>query len=144
MIRPPPRSTRTDTLFPYTTLFRSLFVEEVEHAADVLVHAQQHAVVVLDELLVVAADTLVLGQRGRDLVAEVAHAGDLHVGLAHGAGAAGEVLVQRRRLGHLPVLERLGEARRRLPGAVRGSEARRGGDEWVSTGRSRGVPDPKN
>src|SRR3546814_16868211 len=25
MIRPPPRSTRTDTLFPYTTLFRSVF-----------------------------------------------------------------------------------------------------------------------
>src|SRR3546814_16777141 len=24
MIRPPPRSTRTDTLFPYTALFRSL------------------------------------------------------------------------------------------------------------------------
>src|SRR3546814_11037402 len=24
MIRPPPRTTRTDTLFPYTTLFRSL------------------------------------------------------------------------------------------------------------------------
>src|SRR3546814_14743080 len=33
MIRPPPRSTRTDTLFPYTTLFRSfgeagVFVEQ--------------------------------------------------------------------------------------------------------------------
>src|SRR3546814_15828328 len=27
MIRRPPRSTRTDTLFPYTTLFRSLFVK---------------------------------------------------------------------------------------------------------------------
>src|SRR3546814_11984770 len=27
MIRRPPRSTRTDTLFPYTTLFRSLGVE---------------------------------------------------------------------------------------------------------------------
>src|SRR3546814_19811788 len=27
MIRRPPRSTRTDTLFPYTTLFRSDFVE---------------------------------------------------------------------------------------------------------------------
>src|SRR3546814_3939897 len=26
MIRPPPRSTRTDTLFPYTTLFRSKFL----------------------------------------------------------------------------------------------------------------------
>src|SRR3546814_9513659 len=25
MIRQPPRSTRTDTLFPYTTLFRSIF-----------------------------------------------------------------------------------------------------------------------
>src|SRR3546814_1540068 len=26
MIRRPPRSTRTDTLFPYTTLFRSIYV----------------------------------------------------------------------------------------------------------------------
>src|SRR3546814_12432519 len=26
MIRPPPRTTRTDTLFPYTTLFRSVYV----------------------------------------------------------------------------------------------------------------------
>src|SRR3546814_3951493 len=26
MIRRPPRSTRTDTLFPYTTLFRSLWI----------------------------------------------------------------------------------------------------------------------
>src|SRR3546814_1599300 len=29
MIRRPPRSTRTDTLFPYTTLFRSLFVDDL-------------------------------------------------------------------------------------------------------------------
>src|SRR3546814_15725387 len=29
MIRPPPRSTRTDTLFPYTTLFRSAAVHAV-------------------------------------------------------------------------------------------------------------------
>src|SRR3546814_1185623 len=29
MVRRPPRSTRTDTLFPYTTLFRSLDGEEV-------------------------------------------------------------------------------------------------------------------
>src|SRR3546814_12348842 len=28
MIRRPPRSTRTDTLFPYTTRFRSVLVEE--------------------------------------------------------------------------------------------------------------------
>src|SRR3546814_13152400 len=32
MIRRPPRSTRTDTLFPYTTLFRSLAL--VPHASD--------------------------------------------------------------------------------------------------------------
>src|SRR3546814_8966955 len=30
MIRRPPRSTRTDTLFPYTTLFRSLVGGDVE------------------------------------------------------------------------------------------------------------------
>src|SRR3546814_15296515 len=35
MIRRPPRSTRTDTLFPYTTLFRSyLFLTEVVGVAD--------------------------------------------------------------------------------------------------------------
>src|SRR3546814_7068243 len=33
MIRRPPRSTRTDTLFPYTTLFRSLAVRYGEAAA---------------------------------------------------------------------------------------------------------------
>src|SRR3546814_2107449 len=31
MLRRPPRSTRTDTLFPYTTLFRSGSVELFEH-----------------------------------------------------------------------------------------------------------------
>src|SRR3546814_5118563 len=30
MIRRPPRSTRTDTLFPYTTLFRSILVEPIK------------------------------------------------------------------------------------------------------------------
>src|SRR3546814_9807762 len=34
-IRRPPRSTRTDTLFPYTTLFRSV-VEEHQHAGEAL------------------------------------------------------------------------------------------------------------
>src|SRR3546814_3984750 len=29
MIRRPPRSTRTDTLFPYTTLFRSLLLADI-------------------------------------------------------------------------------------------------------------------
>src|SRR3546814_14132061 len=34
MIRRPPRSTRTDTLFPYTTLFRSGRVQSVAEATD--------------------------------------------------------------------------------------------------------------
>src|SRR3546814_7433740 len=33
MLRRPPRSTRTDTLFPYTTLFRSLDVEQTPLAS---------------------------------------------------------------------------------------------------------------
>src|SRR3546814_1580979 len=36
MIRRPPRSTRTDTLFPYTTLFRSGMDMEMEVKADAL------------------------------------------------------------------------------------------------------------
>src|SRR3546814_7871569 len=40
MIRRPPRSTRTDTLFPYTTLFRSLAVVAItdRQPRDALVH----------------------------------------------------------------------------------------------------------
>src|SRR3546814_15168011 len=38
MIRRPPRSTRTDTLFPYTTLFRS-----IEYAAKLIVYVRQLA-----------------------------------------------------------------------------------------------------
>src|SRR3546814_15403186 len=34
MIRRPPRSTRTDTLFPYTTLFRSWAIENRVYAED--------------------------------------------------------------------------------------------------------------
>src|SRR3546814_12418300 len=34
MMRHPPRSTRTDTLFPYTTLFRSDFVQVYERRVD--------------------------------------------------------------------------------------------------------------
>src|SRR3546814_1750246 len=36
MIRRPPRSTRTDTLFPYTTLFRSLVYDEVVQESPLL------------------------------------------------------------------------------------------------------------
>src|SRR3546814_4996193 len=41
MIRRPPRSTRTDTLFPYTTLFRShIFIVRGEDFERVAAHAE--------------------------------------------------------------------------------------------------------
>src|SRR3546814_12170885 len=43
MIRRPPRSTRTDTLFPYTTLFRSL-----RQGINVLADALEYDAIVLD------------------------------------------------------------------------------------------------
>src|SRR3546814_3000465 len=39
MIRLPPRSTRTDTLFPYTTLFRSSYLYRAFHALPPLTNA---------------------------------------------------------------------------------------------------------
>src|SRR3546814_14541651 len=47
MIRRPPRSTRTDTLFPYTTLFRSvpLKPEHRHHVQNMLTHLRLHFVI---------------------------------------------------------------------------------------------------
>src|SRR3546814_3708607 len=46
MLRRPPRSTRTDTLVPYTTLFRSQGTDRGQHAGDraapLLVRAERH------------------------------------------------------------------------------------------------------
>src|SRR3546814_3163858 len=41
MIRRPPRSTRTDTLFPYTTLFRSLHPREERPGAQLCYHVEE-------------------------------------------------------------------------------------------------------
>src|SRR3546814_2578061 len=41
MLRRPPRSTRTDTLFPYTTLFRSVVGEHELHIAHGIVRARK-------------------------------------------------------------------------------------------------------
>src|SRR3546814_2284425 len=55
MIRRPPRSTRTDTLFPYTTLFRSESpaADEDEISTDQLTRRLEEA-----ETVVVRAETL--------------------------------------------------------------------------------------
>src|SRR3546814_5563923 len=64
MMRRPPRSTRTDTLFPYTTLFRSS-VEGVAHP--VLVFDQRDAAVAVAvharEVIAGGVDLRVRGER---------------------------------------------------------------------------------
>src|SRR3546814_19565078 len=42
MIRQPPRSTRTDTLFPYTTLFRSIGVNRGHRPVMAGIHRLEH------------------------------------------------------------------------------------------------------
>src|SRR3546814_11770495 len=44
MIRRPPRSTRTDTLFPYTTLFRSILLSNQAPSVDVEVDGRDRCV----------------------------------------------------------------------------------------------------
>src|SRR3546814_20331762 len=81
MIRRPPRSTRTDTLFPYTTLFRS-------HAAVVEAHHR------IDETLAefaaeqgLAADAHLVHHDIGDMAARLAHLlvrlADRHPGRVH-------------------------------------------------------------
>src|SRR3546814_12910370 len=110
MSRRPPRSPRTDTLCPYTTLFRSL----ARAAASALTEGFD----------------LALG------VDEV-HLFDLDVEqLFHGSADIG---LGCRRGNHEYVLVMLGQTRRFL-GDVRRSEERRVGKECVSTCRSRWSP----
>src|SRR3546814_4801573 len=56
MIRRPPRSTRTDTLFPYTTLFRS---ESDHHRREVALELRRAASRALTAGYTSAAETLV-------------------------------------------------------------------------------------
>src|SRR3546814_11876242 len=124
MIRPPPRSTRTDTLFPYTTLFRS--------------HGDAHAVP--------------LDQGERRGKAGVAGTDHRHLAIG-GTRQRRRVARQRRRRGFpiaadrdIAIIEgRVVEAAqvallKRISAGVSGperSEARRGGKVWVRPCRSR-------
>src|SRR3546814_13801691 len=61
MIRPPPRSTRTDTLFPYTTLFRS-----IGRAAETLARgAEKGAIFIIAGFEVDRVEILLIRQIGR-------------------------------------------------------------------------------
>src|SRR3546814_15836146 len=137
MIRRPPRSTRTDTRFPYTTLFRSQVAVVGERASGlgnlVLRQHQLERGVVADGVgraqqgaQFIAAG----GERNLHRVAPVAQLrqrlllpGKPGLGLAQAARGRADLLV----------------ALAQLPAGVR-SEERRGGEECVSTCRSRWSP----
>src|SRR3546814_2226473 len=77
MIRRPPRSTRTDTLFPYTTLFRSLLSDLAEREF----HDLAQRVDPRSAELVSLAGALLGFQRAHDRLGDVAHIDRLHVRL---------------------------------------------------------------
>src|SRR3546814_16102909 len=133
MIRRPPRSTRTDTLFPYTTLFRS---------RDRLAHGPGHP----DprEVLVAAQ----FGEDDRDLrIADVRAEFLLDVGRDLGRGESAGHHVADQRYRDLAVGadrnrdDEFGIAPDRHMHLVVRSEARRVGNEYVSTCRSEWWPD---
>src|SRR3546814_7795267 len=128
MIRRPPRSTRTDTLFPYTTLFRSRSVDVAGAERDVLDALALVLLEVFGDLrLVVGA----LVDRNADLAAGACHRLRLQPGqLALDVEVADlaeieEALVEGRPLLHAPAVDVVGQvvddgeagARRTLVGA---------------------------
>src|SRR3546814_15576833 len=92
MIRRPPRSTRTDTLFPYTTLFRSLDARAMDGEAltfsrefdAVLSNAALHWMLKPDAVLAGVARALKPGGR---FVGEMGGAGNVAT-IARGVSAA--------------------------------------------------------
>src|SRR3546814_8312935 len=73
MIRRPPRSTRTDTLFPYTTLVRSLGPFHV-HGPAVMLLDDHGPAGELQDLLVLEHEGLALAARGVDVLRPAAAA----------------------------------------------------------------------
>src|SRR3546814_13365611 len=148
MIRRPPRSTRTDTLFPYTTLFRSDRAVERDHAVlggelDDLVR-QAGAIAQPREfrrlgggLQCFAAPRKLARRRGAagDDVGDVAQRADQRAVI----GGDGDVIIGTRAA--ITALQPPAlEARPADRGAH--SDARRGGKECVRTCRYRWSPDP--
>src|SRR3546814_13871481 len=122
MIRRPPRSTRTDTLFPYTTLFRSILLAQRHTLAVCLDHA-------IDLGHRVGAEPALCRLCHRILVFEVAEHQDVLV--VQTVGRVGVVEAAADDEGAVDHHQLVVELR---------SEERRVGKECVSTCRSRWSP----
>src|SRR3546814_8574887 len=104
MIRRPPRSTRTDTLFPYTTLFRSHpdpaarpfagVVDEIaEHLLEVLPLAAEGGAGVSRHLERQPAIDMDAGERAAQILDHRHHLGAGAEHLARGGGAGARQIV---------------------------------------------------
>src|SRR3546814_12860335 len=123
MIRRPPRSTRTDTLFPYTTLFRS---------GEIALGAAEHMLVAIDAVVAGIAGA----DRHRVIIVEhrLHRGGGLEIDDADVAFAAGDPCGFAQRRARID-FERGGQAVG--PGVAVRSAERRGGKGCVSTCSSR-------
>src|SRR3546814_11427681 len=119
MIRRPPRSTRTDTLFPYTTLFRSTDAWHPIHLKGNDQAVPVNRAVLIERVLDVEAHILSFAQADQR---RRQHA-------IHGDGVAGASADRESRIGN-PEADV-------LPRQSGRSEERRVGKECVSTCRSR-------
>src|SRR3546814_16776918 len=134
MIRRPPRSTRTDTLFPYTTLFRSR--HEVGAPARAGLGDREHL------LLGAGEDLAAFATLGLEAVVDDARA-DLdqlpqHRLVAHDLGVGGDVGGRRRGAGEFDQVGPAGN----LPGQALGLEPFAKGTRAAGPVLSRQLPDP--
>src|SRR3546814_13538653 len=116
MIRRPPRATRTDTLFPYTTLFRSPafapILLDIAQSPGVAIAAQHRAHLI---------------ERGKAFLGKERRPGRSQPRPDHQS-----------RVDQILIGDLVDTERRRVAGGR--SEERRVGKEWVRTGRSRWWP----
>src|SRR3546814_10994562 len=115
MIRRPPRSTRTDTLFPYTTLFRS--APSANASGSISPTRAEHVLAGLGGKISMILDA---GPTERGLESTIVAPDEDHIRLLRPGPITAAMLHS---LTSLPVR----------------SEERRVGKEWVSTCRSRGT-----
>src|SRR3546814_17941845 len=137
MIRRPPRSTRTDTLFPYTTLFRSPLGERHQYFLRALKR----------RLIIGYLDGLARGRQSLDGTAQQRHlAAKLgecprRVILAHVFAVVVHILSLPAHPQAPAEPQIAGQLAGKLTALVDRSEERRVGKECVSTGLSRLSPD---
>src|SRR3546814_5020508 len=88
MIRRPPRSTRTDTLFPYTTLFRSFGLEAGNGSRLQFLELidEEGRRLAADLRILLAAAPGDLGELEDKLAIGLGKRGNLIEGIAHGSG----------------------------------------------------------